>query len=78
MNDTQGKQAWRSFSGTDWKNEINVRDFIVTNVTPYSGGPDFLAKPTARTLAVWEALQPLFREEIKRVCSTSIRPPPPR
>ena len=66
MQDTQDKKAWRNFSGTDWKTEINVRDFIVANVTPYSGASDFLAKPTARTLAVWEALQPLFREEIKK------------
>ena len=34
--------------------------------TPYTGGPDFLAKPTARTLAVWEKLQPYFREEVKK------------
>lgn len=66
MNDTQGKQAWRSFSGSDWKNEINVRDFIVSNVKPYTDGPEFLAKPTPRTLAVWAALQPYFREEIKK------------
>ena len=43
-----------------------MRDFIVSNVTPYTGGPEFLAKPTPRTLAVWEALQPYFREESKK------------
>lgn len=64
--DTQVKHPWRNFCGTDWKNEINVRDFIVSNVTPYSDGPEFLAKPSQRTLAVWEKLQPLFREEIKK------------
>ena len=63
---TKQPQAWRNFSGTDWQREINVRDFIVSNVTPYVDGPEFLAKPTKRTLAVWEALQPLFLEEIEK------------
>jgi formate C-acetyltransferase len=60
------KEPWRAFSGHLWKREIDVRDFIISNVKPYSGGADFLAKPTARTLAVWEALQPNFREELKK------------
>jgi pyruvate-formate lyase len=63
---TKQPQAWRNFSGTDWQREINVRDFIVCNVTPYVDGPEFLAKPTKRTLAVWEKLQPYFREEAKK------------
>jgi formate C-acetyltransferase len=63
---TKQPQAWRNFSGTDWQREINVRDFIVSNVTPYVDGPEFLAKPTERTLAVWEKLQPYFREEAKK------------
>jgi formate C-acetyltransferase len=59
-------QAWRNFAGTDWQREINVRNFIVSNVTPYTGGPEFLATPTKRTLAVWDKLQPYFREEAKK------------
>jgi formate C-acetyltransferase len=59
-------KAWRGFSGTVWQREIDVRDFIVANVTPFAGRPDFLAPLTARTQAVWERLQPLFREEIKK------------
>ena len=66
MHAEQWTQAWRKFSGTDWQREINVRDFIVSNVTPYAGGPEFLAKPTKRTLAVWDKLQPYFREEAKK------------
>ena len=66
MEQAESKDAWRTFSGRLWKREIDVRDFIVTNVKPYSGGADFLAKPTARTLAVWQRLQPYFREEIKK------------
>ena len=59
-------KAWRTFSGTNWQGSINVRDFIVSNITPYTGGPEFLAEPTKRTLAVWERLQPYFREEAKK------------
>ncbi len=66
MHAEQWTQAWRKFSGTDWQREINVRDFIVSNVTPYAGGAEFLAKPTKRTLAVWDKLQPYFREEAKK------------
>lgn len=66
MQDTQKNLAWRSFSGTRWKSGINVRDFIFANVKPYPNGPEFLAKPTRRTLAVWEQLKPYFREEIKK------------
>ena len=61
--DANNTPAWRKFSGTEWQRDINVRDFIVANVTPYSGGPEFLAAPSARTQAVWAALQPYFRAE---------------
>jgi pyruvate-formate lyase len=36
---TKQLQAWRNCSGTEWQREINVRDFIVCNVTPYVDGP---------------------------------------
>lgn len=65
MGHADPKSAWRTFSGERWKREIDVRDFIVGNVRPYSGDAEFLAKPSARTLAVWERLQPSFREELK-------------
>jgi formate C-acetyltransferase len=62
----EAPDAWRGFKPGQWQREINVRDFIVANVTPYTDGPEFLAKPTARTLALWERLQPMLREEIKK------------
>ena len=62
----QEVDAWRKFSGETWKRDIDVRDFIVSNVTPYTGDADFLAAPTQRTAAVWEKLQPYFREEAKK------------
>jgi formate C-acetyltransferase len=63
---TPQPDAWRNFSGETWKRDIEVRDFISTNVTPYTGDETFLVEPTARTKAVWEKLQPYFREEAKK------------
>ena len=41
--------CWRGFRGGDWQTSINVRDFIVRNVTPYTSNEDFLAAPSQRT-----------------------------
>src|SRR4051812_44737909 len=54
---------WRAFKPGNWRTEIDVRDFIVCNVTPYYGDEGFLAPMSARTGAVWEKLQPYFDEE---------------
>src|SRR6516162_8137758 len=58
--------CWRGFRPGDWQNSINVRDFIVRNVTPYAGNEDFLAGPSQRTKAVWAKLQPYFADERKK------------
>lgn len=57
--------AWRSFNPGRWQAAIDVRDFIVRNVTSYHGDDGFLAAPSARTRAVWDKLQPYFAEERK-------------
>src|SRR3974390_1167916 len=62
----QEQRSWRNFQGGDWCNKIDVRDFIVRNITSYSDDESFLAKPTARTKAVWEKLQPYFQEDRKK------------
>jgi formate C-acetyltransferase len=49
-----------------WTKEVNVRDFIQANFTPYYGDETFLAGPTERTLAVWKTLTDLFVEERKK------------
>lgn len=49
-------EAWNGFKGTDWKEEINVRDFIQHNYTPYEGDESFLAEATPATTALWEKL----------------------
>ena len=54
---------WRGFKPGDWRQSINVRDFIVRNTSPYEGDESFLAGPSKRTKAVWEKLQPYFEEE---------------
>ncbi|MBQ4580151.1 MAG: formate acetyltransferase, partial [Clostridia bacterium] len=54
---------WNGFSGSLWKEEVNVRDFIQTNYTPYDGDESFLAGPTEATSKLWNALQRLQKEE---------------
>jgi formate C-acetyltransferase len=58
--------CWRGFKPGDWSTSINVRDFIVRNVTFYAGDEKFLAPASKRTKAVWEKLQPYFQAERKK------------
>ena len=55
--------AWNNFNGGNWENEINVRDFIQKNYTPYDGDGAFLAPATARTTALREKFDALLAEE---------------
>ena len=55
--------AWNDFNGGNWENEINVRDFIQKNYTPYDGDGAFLAPATARTTALREKFDALLAEE---------------
>src|SRR5579859_703938 len=55
--------AWRNFSPGRWTAAIDIRDFIIRNVTPYDGDESFLEGPSRRTNAVWGKLQPLFEQE---------------
>ena len=57
---------WAGFRSGLWHKEIDVRDFIQTNVTPYYGDASFLAGPTDRTKAIWDKLTALFVEERKK------------
>ena len=61
---------WDGFRGALWQREINVRDFIQQNYTPYDGDATFLAPATARTKKIWEQLTTLFVEERKKGVST--------
>ncbi|MDI3280492.1 MAG: formate C-acetyltransferase [Bacillota bacterium] len=57
---------YRGFRGELWREEIDVRDFIMNNVTPYYGDESFLAGPTERTRRLWEKCRELLREESRR------------
>ena len=54
---------WQGFTRGVWQDEINVRDFIQTNYTPYEGDASFLAKATPRTNALMKKVQNLFTLE---------------
>ena len=56
-------EAWRGFKGTHWLDDVNVRDFIQNNYTPYDGDESFLADPTDATNKLWGKLQELQKQE---------------
>ena len=55
--------AWRSFNSGIWQENIDVRDFIQKNYTPFEDDPDFLAKPTLRTRELFSKVQQLLKLE---------------
>ncbi len=55
--------AWQAFKGEKWKNEIDVRSFILDNVTVYKGNDSFLAAATAATEKLWEQVMELTKQE---------------
>ena len=57
------KSSSVEFVGGKWQTEINVRDFIQKNYTPYDGDSSFLAGPTAATTKLWEECCELFKKE---------------
>jgi formate C-acetyltransferase len=60
------ERCWRGFKQGNWSAAIDVRDFVVSNVTPYAADEKFLVGPSKRTKAVWEKLQPYFQAERKK------------
>ena len=56
-------EQWNGFYGEEWQNEVNVRQFIQDNYTPYTGDASFLAGPTARTSALMDKLNALLKKE---------------
>lgn len=55
--------AWRNFKGEQWKNEVNVREFIQDNYTEYIGDDSFLEGPTEDTLELWDMVMDLNKKE---------------
>ena len=56
-------KQWNGFIEGDWKTEINVRDFIQKNYTPYEGDESFLAEPTEKTKKLWDEVLELYKKE---------------
>ncbi len=59
----QNHEQWAGFEGRLWKEEINVRDFIQNNYTPYEGDESFLEGPTEATDFLWGEVQKLQKQE---------------
>src|SRR5215475_13340773 len=60
------KSPWEGFHSGLWQKEINVRDFIQQNYSPYEGEAKFLKGATPRTRRIWSQLQALFVEERRK------------
>ncbi len=56
-------EQWKGFEQGDWQSEINVRDFIQHNYTPYEGDSSFLAGPTEKTKKLWDEVLDLYKKE---------------
>lgn len=57
------RNEWKEFKGGRWETEIDVRDFIMNNYTPYDGDDSFLKGPTADTTALWNEVLELSKKE---------------
>ncbi len=56
-------KQWNKFKSGDWQKEINVRDFIQNNYTPYEGDSSFLAGTTEKTKKLWNEVLELYKKE---------------
>ena len=56
-------EQWKGFKQGDWKKEIDVRDFIQKNYTPYEGGDEFLSGPSEKTKKLWDEVLALYEKE---------------
>jgi formate C-acetyltransferase len=56
-------EQWNGFTKGAWSKEVNVRDFILKNFTPFEGDHAFLAGPTEATTKLWEQVMELTKQE---------------
>ena len=59
-------ECFEAFKGEAWKDEIDVRDFIQNNYTPYEGDDSFLQGVSDKSKRLWDKLTEMFKEETKR------------
>ena len=57
------REEWKGFTTGEWAKEVNVRDFIQKNYTPYDGDASFLAGPTQATTDLWNQVLDLQKQE---------------
>ena len=67
------RQEWNGFTGGLWEDEIDVRNFIQKNYTPYGGDGSFFCGPTQRTQDVRKKIEALLIEEQKNLRNFSAR-----
>ncbi|WP_338469301.1 formate C-acetyltransferase [Niallia sp. XMNu-256] len=56
-------EQWKCFTNGVWQKEVNVRDFILKNFTPYTGDEKFLEGPTEATTKLWDQVMDLSKRE---------------
>lgn len=56
-------EQWNNFKSGSWENEVNVRDFIQKNYTPYEGDSSFLSEATEKTKKLWNEVLELYKKE---------------
>ena len=56
-------EEWKDFNSGNWQEEIDVRDFIQKNYTPYEGDENFLAEATPKTKKLWNKVLELYKKE---------------
>ena len=66
-------KQWDGFLGETWKREINVRNFIKKNYTPFLDEPKFLCGATERTKNSMAKLNALLKEEMENACSMKVK-----
>ena len=54
---------WKGFTKGRWEKEIDVRNFIQLNYTPYEGTDEFLTEPTENTKKLWDKVLDLYKKE---------------
>ena len=65
--DSTSRDAWEGFATGPWTEDVDVRDFIQRNYTPYDGDASFLAGATDKTLSLWETLEEKYLKEERKV-----------
>ncbi|WP_103062806.1 pyruvate formate lyase family protein [Actinomyces qiguomingii] len=65
--ETAAREAWEGFATGPWTEDIDVRDFIQRNYTPYTGDASFLAGATDKTLRLWDTLEKDYLSEERKV-----------